>query len=74
MKITVWERSTRRLSPSVRVALSKHAEKQLPERVAGLFDFVEEQEGQFQLIGMRSRQRFLGDQGMSFTVAEIARR
>ena len=39
----------------------QHAEEQLPEGVAGFFNFVEEQEGKFQLVAVGSRQGFLGD-------------
>src|SRR5258708_31899628 len=52
--------------------LVQHAEEQLPESVAGFFNFIEKQEGELQLFGVRSGQRFLGDQRMSFAVAEIA--
>ncbi len=54
--------------------LVQHAEEQLPEGVAGFFDFVEEQERKLQLVAVVRRQRFLGDQGMRFAVAKIARR
>ena len=50
------------------------AEEKLPESIAGLFDLVEEQEGEFELIGMRCREGFLGNQRMSFAMAEVARR
>jgi hypothetical protein len=50
----------------------EHAEEQLPEGVAGFFDFVEEQEREFEFIGVRSGERFLGDQRMCFAVTEIA--
>src|SRR5258708_25217059 len=53
--------------------LVQHAEEQLPESVAGFFNFVEKQEGELELFGVRSGKRFLGDQRMSFAVAEIAR-
>jgi len=48
MKITVWERSTRRLSPSVKSPVQM-PKRSLPESVAGLSNFVEEQEAEFQL-------------------------
>jgi len=39
----------------------EHAEEQLPKGVAGLFDFVEEQERHFELVGMIGGKRFLGN-------------
>ena len=51
----------------------QHAEEKLPESVAGLFDFVEEQERKLELIGVGGRESFLGDQRMCFAMAEIAR-
>ena len=45
----------------------------MPEGVAGFLDFVEKQEGQFELVRVVRGQRFLGDQRMSFPVPEVAR-
>ena len=41
--------------------LVQHAEEQLPEGVAGFFDFVEEQERKLQLVAVGNRQGFLGN-------------
>ena len=54
--------------------LVQHAEEQLPEGVAGLFDFIEQQERELQFFGVRGSQGFLGNQGMRLAVAEITRR
>ena len=39
----------------------QHAEEQLPQGVAGFFDFIEEQKGKFQFVAVGNRQGFLGD-------------
>ena len=68
------ERSTRRLSPRVSVALSRMPSNKLPERVGGLFDFVEQKNREFELVGVPLVQRFLRQQGMRLAVTEVARR
>ena len=44
----------------------------MPEGVAGLFNFVEEQEAQLQLLRMALGQLFLRDQGMGLAVPQVA--
>src|SRR6202011_4687143 len=41
----------------------QHAQQQLPQRIRGLFDLVEEQETKLQLLGVIFPQLFLRDQG-----------
>src|SRR6516165_10476148 len=52
--------------------LIEHAQQQLPQGVAGLLDLVEEQERQLELVGVGSRQRFLGNQRVRFAVTQVA--
>ncbi len=68
------DRSTRRLSPKRKSRLVENAEQQLPERVAGLLDLVEQEDRKLQLFGVPLVQRFLGQQGVRFPVPEVARR
>ena len=68
------ERSTRRLSPRVSVALSRIPSSKLPKRVGGLFDFIKQQNRQLELVGVPLIQRFLREQGMGLAVTQIARR
>ena len=60
------ERSTRRLSPKSQRGLVQNAEQQLPERIGGLFDFIEEQDRQLELFRVPLVECFLRQQGMSF--------
>ena len=41
--------------------LVQHSQEQLPERVAGLLNFVKEQKAELQLVGVASCQRFLSN-------------
>ena len=68
------ERSTRRLSPSVKRGLVEDAEQQLPQRVRGLFDFVEQQDRELQLLGVPLVERFLREQRMGLAMAQVSRR
>ena len=70
--MTVWERSTRRLSPEGKRGLVEHAEEELPKGVTGFLNFVEKQEAEFEIFAMVSGQGFLGDQRMSLAMAQIA--
>src|SRR5208337_2901983 len=54
--------------------LIENTEQQLPQGVGGLFDLVEEQNRQLELVGMPLAERLLRQQGMGFTMAQIARR
>ena len=72
MKITVWERSTRRLSPRVRVALSSMPRSNCQRASLAFSISSKSRKESLQLIGMRGRERFLRDQRMSFAMAEIA--
>src|SRR5215469_16106366 len=49
--------------------LVEHPEQKLPQRVTRFLNLVEEQEGKLQLVGMRSRQRLLGNQRVRLAVA-----
>ena len=73
-KITVCDKSTRRLSPRRQRGFVQHAQQQLPQRVRRFLNFVKQQKAQLQLVRMICRQRFLRDQRMSFPVPQIARR
>ena len=68
------ERSTRRLSPRVKRRFVQDAEQQLPERVGGLLDFVEQQDRELQLLGVPLVQRFLRQQRMGLAMAQVSRR
>src|SRR5262249_45920467 len=50
------------------------AEQQLPERVGGLFDLVEEHQAQFGHLGVRAIEVLLRQHRRSLTVSEVARR
>src|SRR5258708_32920519 len=52
--------------------LIKDTKEQLPERVAGLLDLVEQQERQLETVGVPLVQGFLGQQRMGFPVPQIA--
>jgi len=53
--------------------LVQHSQQQLPQRIAGLFDLVEEQETELQLVGMAGRQGFLRNQRMCLSMPQISR-
>ena len=50
------------------------AKQQLPEGVAGLFDFIQQQQGKLQVISVPLIQSLLGQHGVCFSVPQIARR
>src|SRR5271165_2118314 len=54
--------------------LIENAEQQLPQGVGGLFNFVEQQNRQLELVGMPLAQRLLRQYRMGLTMAQIARR
>ncbi len=54
--------------------LVENAQQQLPQGVRGLLDLVEQQDRELQLLGVPLVERFLRQQRMSLTMAEIARR
>ncbi len=74
MNIIVCDRSTLRLSPKRQRRLVQNPQQQLPQRIAGLLDLVEQQKADLQLLGVVLRQRFLRDQGMRLAVPQISRR
>ena len=74
MKIMAREKSTRRLSPSVRVRFVENAEQQVPQRVAGFFDFIEQDEADLDLFGVILIQHFLAQQRVRFAMPEISGR
>ena len=74
MKISAREKSTRRLSPSVSVALSRIPSSRFHKRIAGLLDFVEKHEAQLHPLGVILVQHFLAQQRMRFAMAEISGR
>ena len=53
-------------------SLVQDAQQQLPQGVGGLFDFVEQQEAQLNLVGVIFGQLFLGNQRMRLAVPQIA--
>src|SRR6185436_12274459 len=55
-------------------SLVHHSKQQLPQGVAGFFDFVKENERQLHVVGVILSQHFLSDERVSFPVAEISRR
>ena len=54
--------------------LVEDAQQQIPERVAGLFDLVEQDEAELHLVGVVLVQHFLAQQRMGLAVAQVARR
>ena len=52
----------------------QNAEQQLPQGVGSFFDFVEQQDGELQLLGVPLIERFLRQQRMGLAVAEVSRR
>ena len=73
-KITVCDKSTRRLSPRVSVALSNIPNSNC-QRASDAFSISSNsKKAQLQLLGMACRQSFLSDQRMSLPVSQIPRR
>ena len=68
------ERSTRRLSPSVKRGLVQNSEQQLPERVGSFFDFVEQKNRKLQLVRVPLVESFLRQQRMGLAMAKVSRR
>ena len=68
------ERSTRRLSPSVSVALSRMPSSSCQSASRCLLDLVEQQDGELELLGVPLVERLLGEQGVGLAVAEVSRR
>ncbi len=54
--------------------LIQNAQQQLPQRVAGFFDFVKQQKRNLQFLGVILRERFLRNQRMRLAVPQISRR
>src|SRR5579875_4028755 len=52
----------------------ENAEQQIPERIARLLDFVEEDEAQLHRVGGVLIDKFMAEQRMRFAMAEISRR
>src|SRR5690348_12437319 len=52
--------------------LVEDRQQQLPEGVAGFFDFVEEQKAELELLGMILAQTFFGNQRVSVAMAEVS--
>ena len=52
----------------------QNAQQQLPERVGGLLDFVEQQNRELQSLGVPLVQSFLGQQRMRLAMAQVSRR
>jgi hypothetical protein len=74
MNIMHREKSTCRLSPKVRVALSSIPSSNCHSASEALFDLVEQQQRELQLVGVPLAQRFLRQQRMRFAVSQVARR
>src|SRR5258707_11810618 len=55
-------------------SLIKHSQQQLPQRVAGLLDFVEQQEAELQFVRMAGSERFLRNQRVRLTMPQIDRK
>jgi hypothetical protein len=72
MKIIEREKSTLRLSPSVRV-LVQYPQQEIPQSVAGFFDLVEENEAYLERPGVMLVHHFLAEEGRRFATAEVSR-
>src|SRR5207302_9950190 len=53
---------------------SQDSEEQLPQRIGGLLNLVEQQDRKLELVGLPLVERFLGEQRMRLAVTQIARR
>ena len=74
MMTTVFEKSTRRLSPSVSVALSRIPSSSCHKRIRSLFDLVEQNKVSFVSSVWAFIEIFLRQHRRSFAMAEISRR
>ena len=54
--------------------LVQNAEQQVPERVAGLLNLVEQHEAQLHLVGVILVERFLAEHGVGFAVSQVSGR
>src|SRR5580692_4479184 len=52
--------------------LVQNAQQQLPERIGGFLDFVEQQDRQLELLRVPLVERFLGKERMSLAVAQVS--
>ena len=52
----------------------QNAEQQVPQRIAGLFDFVEQHEAQLQFVGVILIQHFLAQQRMRLPMPQVSGR
>src|SRR2546430_1128936 len=66
-----FEKSTRRLSPSVRVALSRIPSRS-SERVRGFFDLVKQHQGQLQIVIMHPIKIFLRQHRRGLAVTKVS--
>ena len=71
-KITVCDRSTRRLSPSVNVALSRIPSSNCHSASEAFSISSNSRKRQLQLVRVTRRQRFLRDQRMRFAMPQVA--
>ena len=55
-------------------SLVQNPQQQLPQRIAGLLDLVEQQNRKLQLLGEPLVQRFLREQRMRLPMSEVSRR
>ncbi len=74
MKISAREKSTLRLSPKRERAFVENAQQQIPKRVTGFFDLVEQHEAQLAAVGVILVQHFLAQQRMRFAMPQVSGR
>ena len=74
MKIRAWEKSTRRLSPRVRVPLSKMPNSRFHKGVTGFLDLVKQHETQGNVLCVVLAEDLLAEHGVCFPVPQVTRR
>ena len=68
------EKSTLRLSPKRQRRFVQNAEQQIPERVAGFLDFIEQHEADLHSVGVILVQHFLAQQRVRLAMPQISGR
>jgi hypothetical protein len=74
MKIMVCDKVHSAVVAQRQRGFIQNAQQQLPQRVAGFFDFVKQQKRNLQFFGVILRERFLSNQRMRLAVPQISRR
>ena len=72
--INDWEKSTRRLSPSVNVPLSRMPSSSFHSESRSLLDLVKENQRELDVFGAEPIEILLSQQRRSFPVAQVSRR